>query len=98
MVDEENAMFAIVEIALEVERTVGGTIGDDELQAVKTLRDFARLVERRLPEGPKAGVKAVEMVRTAALKIDWFTVTAADPDFDVPLLDALRPGRWEQEN
>lgn len=73
----------------------------DDWFKVKTLRDLSAAAERMLPESERSRSLAEELVASAASQLDprsW--PDARDSDlaarFDLPLLDALDPRRWER--
>lgn len=73
-----------------------GLVDIDTWLRVKTLRDLSRVVESRRRHGSKG---AIELVAAAARKLarDWPEMTDEEIVvlFDRPLLDAIRPARWE---
>ncbi len=90
--DDWARHMAIVEITMVLEEALGLTLGDDEVLGAKTLDDLARVVATRLPKSIDRQIKSRTLVREAVEKMDWST--SDEPAFDLPLLDAIQPGRW----
>jgi hypothetical protein len=101
--DEWATYVAILLMTIRLEDLLETRFTDDEVDGVKTLRDFATVVAWQLENSDEATSRSVELTRWAAgeLAEDPFwagrrpTVGTDRLDFDVPLLDALEPDRWK---
>jgi hypothetical protein len=101
--DEWATYVAILLMTIRLEDRLEMRFTDDEVDGVKTLRDFATIVASHLGNKDEATSRSVELTRWAAgeLAEDPFwagrrpTVGTDQLDFDVPLLDALEPDRWK---
>jgi len=89
MIDDWDRFVTSVEIAMLVEPIIGHEIPDAELTAVKSLRDFAGIVQSRTGR-PEA--ESVRFVVEAARTIDG--CTQRELDLDATLLNAIHPDRW----
>jgi hypothetical protein len=67
--DEWSKFIFPVLLAIELEKQLGCEIKEEELGRVKTLRDLAGAVERRLPPAGTATSQAMSMVKSAAEQI-----------------------------
>jgi len=92
-----------------LEGRLGGLLTGEELRQVKTLRGFAALVETRLAPNDSAGSQAIELDRSAMEQLYsdpmWEQrgphlggprARPASLEFDMPLIDAIDPRRWDQ--
>jgi hypothetical protein len=103
MSDEWGSFYTLAIVSLHVEEQLGDAIEDAELEGVFTLRDLARLVERHLPPDPERANHAVTLVQQAALAASssrWLPPEVREAlkgpiDFDLRLMDAIRPDRWQ---
>jgi hypothetical protein len=100
--DEWSTFILSVQLAFDLEDRLGKMIDDDleALDQVKTLRDLAVMVEHHLPPGDTVTAQAIGMVKSAAEQIRRRSirnrVDCEDTlNFDIPLLDAIQPRRWD---
>ena len=88
---------------------MGSPFTNDEVDGIHTLRGLAALVETRLPSNDSAGSQAIELVGWAMEQLYsdplWTQrgphlsgprARATSLEFDVPFIDAIDPGRWDQ--
>jgi hypothetical protein len=90
--DDWGEFCTLAVIAIALEEMVGEAISDAELGGAHTLRDVARVVQSRLPPGSHREARSLELVLAAAKRVAW--LKAVDVRFDVPLMDAVDPNRW----
>jgi hypothetical protein len=107
--DDFRSYIASIWLTGYLEDRVGGRFTNDEIDQVKTLRGLATLVETRLAPNDRAGPQAIELVEWAMEQLhnDPFwerrgphirtPPRAASLNFDVSLIDAIDPGRWDRD-
>ena len=97
--DWRNFIFPVL-LAIELEKQLGCMIKEEELGQVKTLRDLAAAVGRRLPPADAAPSQATSAVKSAVEQLRREGLIPAGEccedtlSFDVPLLEAIDPHRW----
>jgi hypothetical protein len=91
--DDWHLFCLRIQLAMEVEEVIGMEIADQEIEPVRTLRDLARAVAAHLPPGSGSLERAVIIVQDAARRLRPVVMTKLE--LDLPLLEALRPERWE---
>jgi len=102
--DEGHSFALRVQMVLDLEEHLSSKVEDAELDRVKTLRDLAVVVERRLAPGGAATSQAISVVRSVAERYrrEASTPNSAYCDgvlnFDIPLLEAIAPRRWNKVN
>jgi Phosphopantetheine attachment site len=90
--DEGGNSYAVVVLATAVEKELGVTISDAELDRVKTLRDFARVVQDHFPPGIDCEARSIELVERVARESS--IGLAVEGVLDIPLMDSIHPSRW----
>jgi hypothetical protein len=93
--DKWGEFVTRVEITMELEEVFHREISDAEVQDVRTLHDFVRVIREDLPPGPDRERRALDLIRAAAKKVDWCSVN--DVQVDVALMDAVDPERWTRK-
>jgi hypothetical protein len=86
--DEWGSSYAVVVLATAVEKE----LGDAELDRVKTLRDFARVVQDHFPPGIDCEARSIELVERVARESS--IGLAVEGVLDIPLMDSIHPSRW----
>jgi hypothetical protein len=102
--DEWGTFILSVQLAFDLEDRLGSEMIDDDVRAldqVKTLRDLSVMVEHHLPPGDTVTAQAIGMVKSAAEQIRRRSIRnrwdCEDTlNFDIPLLDAIHPRRWDR--
>jgi hypothetical protein len=95
--DEVSSYHGLFLLAISVEKRLGAKFADEDLEPVKTLRDFVGFVQRRLPADADAHSRALALVATALADVRAAGPTAPEElDLDVSIVDAIAPNRWER--
>lgn len=94
--DDWGGFVRINELSLKMEKLDKElsplSFTDEEFNSIRTLRDLASAVQRRLPPGPGAEARSLQLIRHA-LQALWLPVVGSE-SLDVPLLDAIHPCRF----
>jgi hypothetical protein len=101
--DAWSSYILPVLLVLDLENRLGSKIADVEaLGHVKTLCDLVVMVERHLPPGDTVTAQAIGMVKSAVEQIRReCSIRNCDGcedtlNFDIPLLEAIDPRRWDR--
>jgi hypothetical protein len=98
--DKWAAFVAKLLMTLRLSEHLGVRFSDDDVDEVRTLREFSKLIEGQLKDAAQASARAVDLTRWAVTELEkeplWRPRSVTQPlDFDAPLLDVLDPGRWD---
>src|SRR5262249_44481676 len=105
--DEWATFVAALLMTHRLEEQMGTKFPDDDVYRLKTLRDLARMIAGSSKLLGDAGSQSIELTTWAVSELArdsmWQlrgrgrAADCNDPlDLDVPLLDVLDPGRWDQ--
>ena len=91
MLDDQHAFMLLIEVIVEIENATGINLSDNEIEGVKSLRDLTRALALKMAT-LQDQCDAQSIVNAAAHTV----ATIEDIDFDVHILTALAPDRWNR--
>jgi hypothetical protein len=91
MLDDQHAFMLLIEVIVEIENATGLNLSDNEIEGVKSLRDLTRALAL-IMAALQDQCDAQSIVSAAAYTVG----TIEDIDFDVDILTALAPDRWNR--
>jgi hypothetical protein len=94
-IDDWNRNCTLVELVMALEDRLGVRFRDSELE-VTTLRELTSQLLHHLPASPDC--EAVAKLHLLSTMEQRGYRSVAPFDFDADLLDALKPGRWNNFN
>ncbi len=91
MLDDGHAFMLLIDVVVEIENATGINLSDSEIEGVKSLRDLTRALALKI-----AALHDQRDARAIVSNAGRSVATMEDIDFDVDILTALAPERWNQ--